>query len=313
MNTRQRKTPKGPLPNVIPKVDASCRFLQDALEQPLPLEVMREKIYCIPDRKGRALYYLYDASTKQLQFFGYQNMMNKCLSQTPVVRQHISEQCLDRSVLARFSDDSGRIKQFLRYFEEKGTIEPCILDFLEQLTLFTQMTYADFLQIMGGGYVVLKNDGGRVYRMFKKCEQSKFSWNLPVGVDWSTWSLKTKDVVPMSSHDKYMTGAYRIGAGHLALCDKDGLYSTDEPIKNPRFDILLGLSIDPNFPGDTAFQFESCRMDDLTNFVRHGLVYFEYRWVRKNVGAFGYSIYTDKTPLVIETCGGNFCPRFLRR
>jgi hypothetical protein len=107
-----------------------------------------------------------------------------------------------------------------------------------------------------------------------------------------------------------MKDAFRVGAGQLLLCDKDSLYKTENALKNPRFDILIGRSIDPRFPNDTAFQFESCRMNDLTNFVLHGLVFFEYKRVRKNVGAFGYSVFTDKEPLVISTCGGQICPHF---
>jgi hypothetical protein len=234
---------------------------------------------------------------------------------------------MDRTIIRQFTDEIGKIKEFLQYYERLGGIEPCILDFLEQLSLFTKMTFSDFTQILGGAYTIIRGDGGRIFRKFKKnCEQKKFSMGIryptSVAIETGKWyiptslSVETKfwDWVPMSSHGKYMTDAFRMGAGELVLCDKDSLYKTDYPMKNPKFDILVGKSISEGFEGDTCFQFESCRMDDLINFVKHGLVYFEYKRVGKNVGAFGYSAYKDSDPLVIDACsGGNICPRLISR
>ena len=295
----------------------NCFFLYERGKKqiPIPLDKLKDIIFCIPDRRGRSLYYIKNELTGELKFISYQKLINICTEKKPDVRQHLISTCLNRDVINDFTDDTGHIKNFLYHFQQTGGIDECILDFLEQILLYTHVNYQSFLEIMGGAYVVLKGDRGHIANKFRKCSQHKLEINIPVGVTWESLfspGIKYKDVVPMSSHGKYMRDAYRIGAGYLTLCDKEGLYETDNPLKNPRFDILMGTSIDQRYMGDTAFQFESCRMDDLKNFVRHGLVWFEYKRVKKNVGAFGYSVYTDKDPLVISTCGNNICPRFLR-
>lgn len=298
---------------------AECPFLYEDGVQ-LSLEGLRDKIFCIPDRKGREMYYTQNKETGLLQFLGYKKFINKCTSTEPHKRQLLIDKCLDRKSIQHFTDDVEKVREFLSYYESVGGIEPCILDFLEYLSLYTKMTFEDLTQILGGAFTVLKGDHGRVFRKFQHCQQEKFSIYLPKSIfEWDGTSFIpsfkpkwSRDFVPMSSHDNYMTNAFRMGAGQLVLCDKEGLYKTDNPRKNPRFDILVGLSKSKGFEGDTCFQFESCRMGDLKNFVRHGLVFFEYKWVRKNVGAFGYSTYTDAAPLVIDTCSHNVCPRFLR-
>lgn len=298
---------------------SNCNFLYDEKGMLLSIEGVNEKIFCIPDRKDRPMYYALDQKTGILKFLGYEKFLKTCISLDPLQRPLLVDKCKDREIVRQFTDDVGKIREFLQFYEKKGGIEPCILDFLEQLSLFTKMTFDDLTEILGGGFTVLKGDKGRIFRKFyEKCRQHKFSVTLPTSLKFEGWfnlpSISSKkDLVPMSSHDKYMTNAFRMGAGELVLCDKEGLYKLETPRKNPRFDILVGLSISKGFEGDTCFQFESCRMNDLTNFVRHGLVFFEYKLHQKNVGAFGYSTFKDSSPLIIETCGGNVCGRFFSK
>uniref|UniRef100_A0A6C0KU96 Uncharacterized protein n=1 Tax=viral metagenome TaxID=1070528 RepID=A0A6C0KU96_9ZZZZ len=289
------------------------------------------------------MYYILDPRTGALKFISYQKIINICTTSDPEKRQALVNKCLDRALIRRFSDDIGYIKEFLNYYEKinrenevrtangepidisKGVIKPFILDFLEQLSLYTKMTFTDFIDIMGGAYVILKGDKGRIFRKFKAYHQYKYEINVPTLVYQPvTYNVlgyklpleypyfKKKDMVPMSSHDRYMSNAFRMGAGELVLCDMEGMYKTSKAIKNPKFDILVGLSTVDKYKGDTAFQMESCRMDSGYNFLVHGAVFFEYLLVRKNVGAFKYSVHNDRNPLIIETCSGDVCPRFVK-
>ena len=79
----------------------------------LPLDQLKEKIYCIPDRKGRPMYYILDPRTGALKFLSYQKLINICTTTDPEKRQALVNKCLDRALIRRFSDDIGYIKEFL--------------------------------------------------------------------------------------------------------------------------------------------------------------------------------------------------------
>jgi hypothetical protein len=84
----------------------------------IPLDELKEKIFCIPDRKGRPMYYILDPRTGALKFISYQKIINICTTSDPEKRQALVNKCLDRALIRRFSDDIGYIKEFLNYYEK---------------------------------------------------------------------------------------------------------------------------------------------------------------------------------------------------
>ena len=285
-------------------MSSHCRFLYDADGNQYPTDVIESLVYCIPDRRGRRLYYIQEKETGLLKFVAHDELLKMCVRGNKKLAKALEKRCLDASDIDLVNKDYNVIREYILHFEKTGMIQRCILDFIENLLLYTHMDYYTFLNIMGGAYVVIDGDNGAIHNQFKGCQYSKFSIHIP-----TEFSLrpKTRDIIPMSSHGKYMTDEYRIGAGNLAFCDLEKHYKEETISENPRFDILIGKSIDSRFPNQTAFQMESCRMEKTATAILHTLVWFKYKYVGKNIGAFGYSTYTDKNPLVLKSCGKHPC------
>ena len=285
-----------------------CKFLQDEKGNTYPTSVLESMIYCIPDRRGRRLYYIEEKGTGLLKFVAHDDILKQCMRENKKLQKRIQDKCLDLSQIDTVSEEYNIIREYLHHFHETGGIDDCILDFIEELLMYTHIDYETFLHIMGGAYVVIDGDDGSIYRKFRKCQYEKFSIRIPTEL---ARRPKTRDIIPMSSHGAYMSDAYRIGQGNLVMCDLHKKYSDSRALENPRFDILVGKSIDERYKNQTAFQLESCRMGTTTSAILHTLVWFEYKYVGKNVGAFGYSTYTDRNPLVLKSCGKRPCLKIL--
>lgn len=225
-------------------------------------------------------------------------------------------------------DDKNILKNFL--IENKSLMAKCTYDFLKILLRYTKMTVEDFLEIQNGAYVIINGDDGEIYNMFKQCEVERlrgirypksilpkfytidvkvpfYQTRVPIlGYFW--YDMIYRHIGPMSSHGKYMDKAFRMGQGTLVECKIDPKTNT-EKCTNNIFDLLVGISIEYNYFGSTAFQFEHSNMATWKNFLKHIKDFIDYRRSsygkskKMNVGVFGESEYTDSNPLVIDFKG----------
>ena len=208
-----------------------------------------------------------------------------------------------------------------------------IYDLIEDLMLFSKdITLDNIKQIFNGGYVIMSGDKGAFYR--KQYENKNYytisyhrdDLKLPKAGKWKMTSMG-------SSHHSEEPRQLRIGVGSLV--------NTDNTEYNDLFDIIMGTyPIEgPNY-GDTWFQFEKGRAmsykhqnltysGDATSMVHTipSLYYFgtigvntllrpivpkdvepdsglgEIDQLKMNYGPFGWSIYTEDNPLVLNICG----------
>ena len=180
------------------------------------------------------------------------------------------------------------ILAYLRYLREVyPEIRAHILDFLNDLLRHTEVTAANMDAILRGAYTVVHGDGCHLYRKYAPFQYKKKGW------------------LRMSSHGEHMEGAYRMGAGSLAVCTggKTRVHCDGggEDALNHGFDVLLGCH---RATGDTAFQFEKTRMDTDWNALGHAKTFLKYasKKRQKNIGAFGTSTRVDKRPLMLRSC-----------
>ena len=190
-------------------------------------------------------------------------------------------------------EDYQVIRAYLKYLRAvHPEVRDHILHFLHDLMLHTSVTAADMDTILKGAYTVVHGDGCYLYAKYAKYQYKKQAW------------------MGMSSHDKYMQQPYRMGAGSMAACSggqtrvhcKDADPDTD--LINPHFDVLIGCH---TATGDTAFQFESTRIDTAWNALGHVKNFLTYatKGRKKNIGVFGTSAHVDKQPLVLKKCVKN--------
>lgn len=200
-----------------------------------------------------------------------------------------------------------------------------IYDLIEDLMLFSKdITLDNIKQIFNGAYVIMSGDKGSFYR--KQYENKNYytisyhrnDLKLPKAGKWKMTSMG-------SSHHSEQPKQLRIGVGSLV--------NTDNTEYNDLFDLIMGTyPIEgPNY-GDTWFQFEKGRAmpykyqnltysGDATSKVHFipSIYYFGTTGVNKllrpfskddedlhtkmNYGPFGWSIYTEDNPLVLNICG----------
>ena len=115
---------------------------------------------------------------------------------------------------------------------------------------------------MKGSNVIIKNDRGIIYDIFYKYSKSK-----------------SKNILPISSHST-MNNAIRIGNGSL-------FFGQNNSIENTTFDILIGKSKKKYYTGDTTFQFESHRIDNISNILNHSISFIKYKISGENIGPYG--------------------------
>ena len=285
-----------------------CYFLYNPEDGKMySLEELDKKFYCIPDRTGRKMYYIDNEHTGRLEFIAYAELINMCTRSNKPLREVITRKCDNLS--ENLKQDYLKVKEYLEYLEKNKIVEPVILDFLEWMVLYTQMAFDDFVQMLGGAYVIINGDNGLFYKKFMDYQYQL--WGAPVELSLLNRHIGSIRLSKMSSHEKYMDDGYRLGRGSLIKCDLTDVYKTS-PEVNPVFDILIGISKDSKYKGHTAFQFEACRMSDLSTWAGHVLTTFTYfssaviskirRQPKANLGAFGYSIWTDTNPLIIPMC-----------
>lgn len=273
------------------------------------LLLKNEKIFCIPDRKGNKYFYMMDAENGSLVNIANEKDLKKC---NPRIRRVLQKKCS----YERLHPDDFKILAYLQHYEKTNEMEPCTLDFIEWMLMYTTMTFTQFLEMMNGAYIIIAGDKGTFHKHFYPCHYDiisipkvSFTSSRRVRVPFTQYDVQipvseVKNLIPMSSHDNYLSDAYRMGTGILFACDDGSVKASCK--KNDGFEILIGRSKAQGLEGDSAFQFEEYNMASYVNLLLHGVTFAKYKYMKQNVGALGFSKYTDKNPLVIPVCKRQF-------
>lgn len=146
------------------------------------------------------------------------------------------------------------------------------------LIIYTDFNYKYLKELLRGGHFIIKGDNGKMYDIFKKISNCKSNTNFR----------------NISSH---VSCEDIVRVGKNMICDIDGK-------ENKNFDCLIGKICDNKKKGhnncNTWFQFEKTRIDGLINKINHSIDYIRYIIIRKNIGPFGNSKYTDKNPIKLK-------------
>ena len=189
-----------------------------------------------------------------------------------------------------------------------------------------------------GGYTIIQGDGGYIYNKFLNMSEKQIKESIHLGVKHedmknpivyayaSNISILQKDAGTykhkeigrgnrkylLSSHKSKDYTQLRMGAGSIINC----IESTNS-CSNDEFELLMGTSADPEYYGDTWFQFEQSRMANIISFISHIGDFIKYKSTcigeachipgikKMNVGPFGMSEYHDTHPQVISICSIN--------
>lgn len=159
-----------------------------------------------------------------------------------------------------------------------------IYDFIEDLLLYTNITYEKLKEIFRGAFVIIRGDKKSFY---EKYNNVKYIYQIAKLSDGTT------------SHKSGEENQLRLGAGDLISCG-DVCKKTSN-----FFDLLVGTTDESHSydkgdsSSDTWFQFEYAK-NDTENKDKHFISTIVHLQTYRNVGPFGTSKYTDKTKKYLD-------------
>jgi hypothetical protein len=225
-----------------------------------------KKQTCIEDRKGETAWYEESAD-------GRLTTRKQAAVCTPSDR--------------KFPADFYVLSKYLRFVTASNpAVRGHVLDFLQDLIMYTKVNVDTMTDILAGAFTVLDGDRGSFYRKYKRFAYT----HVPL--------------VPISSHGEFLSRQYRMGAGSLMACP-DFDCDAGPRASNSQFDILFGICKIVPCTGDSAFQFERSRMDSMASLLAHGSDYLAFKKEKRknkefrNIGCFGSSVHTDANPLYL--------------
>jgi hypothetical protein len=189
----------------------------------------------------------------------------------------------------KFPADFYVLSKYLRFVTvSHPDVRGHVLDFLQDLILYTGVNVESMNDILAGAFTVLDGDRGSFYRKYKQYAYAR----IPL--------------VPVSSHGQFLSKQFRMGAGSLVHCPAFNCEKHEAAITaNPQFDILFGICNIVPCTGDSAFQFERSRMDSMASLLTHGADYLAFKKEKRknkdfrNIGCFGTSPHTDSNPFYL--------------
>jgi hypothetical protein len=229
-----------------------------------------------------------------------------------------------------FFKDSEYIEKITIFFEKnkaKIKIAPHIIDFINDLVQYTDITLHKLDEIFKGAYTILRGDKGIIYQKFLYESEKQLTKAYESGIDheyarnplvyaYAEYYLETDQnkiktklennrYYEKSSHPSNDYNQLRMGAGSIINC-------LGETCINNKFEILMGTSVEEGTIGDTWFQFENSRMDDIINWWSHAFDATRYfasakygSGPKKNLGPFGWSIHNDTNPQYLSICNAD--------
>jgi hypothetical protein len=259
-----------------------------------------------------------DSTLSELEKLKLEDPTNKVWNDTKFITE----------LSTKFSDNKIKLKNFSEH----------ILEFINYLLQYTDITLEKIDQMFKGGYTIIQGDSGYIYKKFLKMSEKQIKESIQKGVSHknmenpiayayaSNISVREKDAgiythkeigqgkrqYLLSSHKSKDYTQLRMGAGSIINC-----IESSQSCLNEEFELLMGTSAEPEYNGDTWFQFEQSRMATVFSFISHigdfakyqATIYGEFLHIpgvkKMNVGPFGMSEYHDTHPQILSICSIN--------
>tara|TARA_B110000858_G_scaffold96814_1_gene111449 strand:+ start:448 stop:1446 length:999 start_codon:yes stop_codon:yes gene_type:complete len=279
---------------------------------------LRKKVVCINDRRGISRYYIKNDDTGGRDYIGQDKKWAYCVAD-PEKRALIT--CDISSAIDTTDSDYIKVANYITTLASHGEVEPFIIDFIEDLLIYTDVSTDNILEILKGAFVLLHGDQGMFYDIYNS---NKYMY--------ATKKAKT------SSHYSIVKQA-RMGKGTL-------ISMGDDVRENNFFELIMGKNIildDKSWNPEIAdtyhklsamrkkaflsqhqtdqhtwFQFEASRgsLPNCGNVLANisakpcmlnvGHIESTGKYLltgrTQNIGPFGKSRYTESNPLVIKLC-----------
>jgi hypothetical protein len=297
---------------------ATCAGIWKPSGEMISDQELHNKVICVTDKRLVKRYYIKNDETGKQDYIGEDKKWAYCVAD-PVKRKLIK--CDIADAIATTDADYIKVANYITTLSLHGAVEKFIVNFIEDLLIYTNVTSDHILEILKGAFVLLEGDEGLFYN---KYHSNKYMYATKKG--------------GTSSHYSIIRQA-RMGRGNLI--------SMEDHLKdNDFFELIMGTNIildgepwDPEIASKyhqlskskrelflsqnrshihTWFQFEKARgslpgdgnvISNLrkkpTMFnVGHVASSIEYFGTGKtaNIGPFGQSKYTERNPLKIRLC-----------
>lgn len=267
---------------------------------------IREHLICIPDRrKDNQFYHIRNLKQQRknaYDHFGTDREVQACLDAYNAERD--TDVKIDDIANCKITDlvnvnpDYANMLQYLQALNDTGVVSETVLDFLQSLVEYTNVTMTALKEIINGAFTIIRGDSGYFYNQFKDSGDA---------MKCSEWVCGIAE----TSHDS-LDNQYRLG--QRSLVGPELLRDREAAPVSHIFDLLVGTSVLPgDLSGSTWFQFEYARLTGETmirglwnRVAEHLKSFVQYKWTGRNQGVFGGSKYAEyNTPLLLDLCVHN--------
>lgn len=303
MSPKSGKAGKAKMSPKISPTRASCVPFVKGTGAWRTVDEIREHIICVPDRKRDNQFYnirnLKQHRKNAYDHFGSDMEVQTCLDRynadlgTEVTIDEIAN-CQITNVV-NVNPDYAHMLQYLQGLNDTGLVSDTVLDFLQSLVEYTNVSMTALKEILNGAFTIIRGDGGHFYNMFKA------SADAMACSEWVCGIAET-------SHDS-LDNQYRLG--QRSLVGPELLKDREAAPVSHIFDLLVGTSVLPgDLFGSTWFQFEYARLTGESmvrglwnRVVEHAISFVKYKSTGRNQGVFGGSKYAEyNKPLILDLC-----------
>jgi len=279
---------------------------------------LQEKVICINDRRGVSRYYIKNDETGGRDYIGQDKKWAYCVAD-PEKRALIT--CDIASAIDTTDSDYIKVANYITALSSHGEVEPFIVDFIEDLLIYTDVSTDDILEILKGAFVLLHGDQGIFYDIY---HSNKYMYATKKARTSSHYSIVKqarmgKGTLISMGDDARRSNFFELIMGKNVLLDDKSwnpkiaeMYNKLSVIQKKAF--LSQHQSDQN----TWFQFEAARgtlpnsgnllatISAKPSMINVGHVKSTGKYLltgrKKNIGPFGQSRYTEANPLVIKLC-----------
>lgn len=300
-----------------------------------------QRVSCITDTRNRKRYYINDSITGNKVFLGYESKFNSCIIES---KRHIVE-CKSSVSSNNTGTDFLKIAAYIARLTESGDVEDFIINFIESLLFYTDVSLDDVIEILKGGFVILEGDRGLYYELYHhqnylysrrdRGETSHYSIVdqarmgkgdiLPLSQMLMSSSFAKFELImgqnfklPGTTFDKTVAATFR----KLSKSRKNKYMSVHRKYISTWFQFELsrgsGSSYDPVSYNPISGLTGKPTMVNIGHGVSTTLHYITKAMSVlgasvRNIGPFGASVYSEDNPLIVKLCKPLLYSRSVRR
>ena len=297
---------------------ASCSGIWKPSGDMMSDSELQNKVVCINDRRGVSRYYIKNDETGGRDYIGQDKKWAYCVAD-PKKRALIA--CDISSAIDTTDSDYIKVANYITALASHGEVAPFIIDFIEDLLIYTDVSTDDILEILKGAFVLLHGDQGMFYDIY---HSNKYIYATKKAKTFSHYSIVKQarmgkvNLISMDDDAQHNTFFELIMGKNVLLDDKSWnpkIADTYHKLSAMRKKAFLSQhQTDQN----TWFQFEASRgslpnsgnllatISAKPSMINVGHVKSTGKYLltgrTQNIGPFGKSIYTESNPLVIKLC-----------